>query len=106
MKSSGTYGLFVKNELAAPFSDPQPSISALGILTAFSTRSAFHTAAFKIGGTNFLTAVMVRSPFKRRTFLPFTDLFYTAIFPLSSIVCPSHAAPTTGKSVITLSFNS
>jgi hypothetical protein len=55
--------LFVKNHFAAPFTNPQPSVSAFVSLAALFTGSSFQTASFKVWCARFLTAIPIGAAF-------------------------------------------
>jgi hypothetical protein len=101
LKSADQISLFVKNQTAAPFTNPQPPVPAFVSLAALLAGSSFQTASFKVGCARFLTAIPAGAAFTQRTLLPFA-YFDAAAILLSHFVCLCHMKSTVGK--LTFSF--
>ena len=70
---AATHALFVEYGLAAPFTDPQPAVSALCDIPALFPGSSFQATEPQFFSV-FISFVLIASALNRRPFLPWFDI--------------------------------
>jgi hypothetical protein len=96
--------LFVENRHAAPFADPQPSVSAFCGVPALFSGSSFPAAAAKIFCVVFFPLVLIAAALDRGPFLP-RIIFWVAYHYLLLAFRPAYIGSFSGSQGFTSSLN-